>query len=128
MDTHTHVHTHVHTHAHVRRIMMDPEQKGEDGGEVTDETLKKLQEQYLRNLKLQGVEGIRKAFIRQARACFCLPWDCQARLCCASCLYCESRGTVGACKWYGKAFAHMRMHRWRGAPLLCQSWRGKAAC
>eukprot|EP00967_Tisochrysis_lutea_P059918 scaffold76429_cov22-Tisochrysis_lutea.AAC.6 len=45
--------------------MMDPEQKGEDGGEVTDETLKKLQEQYLRNLKLQGVEGIRKAFIRQ---------------------------------------------------------------
>jgi hypothetical protein len=47
--------------------MMDPDQKGEDGGEVTDETLKKLQEQYLRNLKLQGVEGIRKAFIRQVR-------------------------------------------------------------
>lgn len=50
--------------------MADAEQKGggEEGGEVTDETLKKLHEQYLRNLKLQGVEGIRKAFIREVRA------------------------------------------------------------
>jgi len=47
--------------------MGDSDQKGEDGGEATEETLKKLQEQYLRNLKLQGVEGIRKAFIRQVR-------------------------------------------------------------
>ena len=39
--------------------MGDSDQKGEDGGEATEETLKKLQEQYLRNLKLQGVEGIR---------------------------------------------------------------------
>lgn len=54
----------------VRSIMADAEQKGgEEGGEVTGETLRKLQEQYLRNLKLQGVEGIRKAFIRQVRHC-----------------------------------------------------------
>ncbi|KAL6754081.1 hypothetical protein V8C86DRAFT_2713077 [Haematococcus lacustris] len=49
------------------RIVSDPDQKGEDGAEVTGETLKKLHEQYLCNLKLQGVEGIRKAFIREAK-------------------------------------------------------------
>lgn len=52
---------------HVSRIMADQDQSGEEGGEVTDETLKKLHEQYLRNLKLQGVQGIRKAFIREVR-------------------------------------------------------------
>lgn len=32
---------------------------------MSGETLRKLYEAYLRNTKLQGVEGIRKAFIRQ---------------------------------------------------------------
>jgi hypothetical protein len=51
--------------------MADPEQKGggEEGGEATADTLKKLHEHYLRQLKLQGVEGIRKAFIREVCVC-----------------------------------------------------------
>lgn len=47
------------------------DQKGEEGGDVTEETFKTLHEQYLRNLKLQGVEGIRKAFIREVRLLGC---------------------------------------------------------
>jgi len=35
--------------------------KGEDAGEgCTDDTLKRLEQTYLRDLKLQGVENIRK--------------------------------------------------------------------
>ena len=41
--------------------------KGEDAGEVTDDTLKRLEQNYLRDLKLQGVENIRKVFIRQEK-------------------------------------------------------------
>ena len=43
-----------------RRIMEDAQGKGEDAGEVTDDTLKRLEQGYLRDLKLQGVENIRK--------------------------------------------------------------------
>lgn len=37
---------------------------------VTDETLKKLDATYLRDLKLQGVERIQKVFLRQSKALF----------------------------------------------------------
>lgn len=40
--------------------MEEPEGKGEDAGEVTDDTLKRLEQGYLRDLKLQGVENVRK--------------------------------------------------------------------
>ena len=42
------------------RIMEDSSGKGEDAGDVTDDTLKRLEAGYLRDLKLQGVENIRK--------------------------------------------------------------------
>ena len=41
------------------------EGKGEDSGEATDETLKDLEQKYLRDLKLQGVENIRKVWGRE---------------------------------------------------------------
>lgn len=37
---------------------------------VTDETLKKLDATYLRDLRLQGVERIQKVFLRQSKALF----------------------------------------------------------
>jgi hypothetical protein len=37
---------------------------------VTDETLKKLDSGYLRDMKLQGVERINKVFLRQQKALF----------------------------------------------------------
>ncbi|GAX77905.1 hypothetical protein CEUSTIGMA_g5347.t1 [Chlamydomonas eustigma] len=49
------------------RIMEGAEGKGVDVGEVTDETLKMFEQSFLRDLKLQGVESIRKVFIRQAK-------------------------------------------------------------
>ncbi|KAG1671615.1 hypothetical protein FOA52_006846 [Chlamydomonas sp. UWO 241] len=49
------------------RIMEEAEGKGEDAGDVTDDTLKKLEQSYLRDLKLQGVENIRKVFIRSSK-------------------------------------------------------------
>ena len=68
--------------------MSDPNKTGEEGGAVTADVIKKLHEQYLRNLKLQGVEGIRKAFIREVRmgrmgrmACMAWHGGMRMRLC-----------------------------------------------
>lgn len=41
---------------------------GEEGGDVSDDTLKRLEAQFLRDLKLHGIPGIRKAFIRQQKS------------------------------------------------------------
>lgn len=48
--------------------MSDADATGEVGGTASAETLRTLHETYLRNLKLQGVEGIKKAFIREVGA------------------------------------------------------------
>lgn len=42
----------------------------DDSTAVTDETLKKLDATYLRDLRLQGVERIQKVFLRQSKALF----------------------------------------------------------
>lgn len=49
------------------RIMDQSDGKGGEAEDkdANDETLKKLDTQYLRNLQLQGVHGIRKCFIRE---------------------------------------------------------------
>eukprot|EP00955_Chlamydomonas_euryale_P017030 181812-Chlamydomonas_euryale.AAC.3 len=49
------------------RVMEELEGKGEDSGDVTDDTLKHLEQGYLRDLKLQGVANIRKVFIRSSK-------------------------------------------------------------
>ncbi|WIA28234.1 hypothetical protein OEZ86_010790 [Tetradesmus obliquus] len=43
---------------------------GDDSQAVTDETLKKLDAGYLRDMKLQGVERINKVFLRQQKSLF----------------------------------------------------------
>ncbi|KAF8072459.1 NRPB1 [Scenedesmus sp. PABB004] len=43
---------------------------GGDAEEVTDETLKRLDAMYLRDMKLQGVERINKVFLRQQKSLF----------------------------------------------------------
>ena len=55
------------------RILSDADDKGGGGGggggddEVSDETRKKLDGSYLRDLQLQGVPGIRKVFLRTSK-------------------------------------------------------------